>query len=70
MKIKKLIAVPAGLAITGISLGIIGSNLNNASISKAGEISNSFISPAISLTAGGILIKQLKDINKKTKKAF
>ena len=57
--------VPATLAIAGIGLGIVGDKFNNEDISKAGAVSTSFLSPAISIAAGGLIVNQLRDLKPK-----
>lgn len=70
MKIKNNINPTFGLAGVGIGLGLVADNFSSSpeivsGLYKAGEFSTSFISPAISVMAGGYIVNQLKNLNPK-----
>lgn len=68
MNIKKYISAPATIALTGVGLGMIGDKLGNDSLSQAGAVSTSFLTPAISLSMGRLMINQLRELKPKSTK--
>lgn len=66
--INKLgIGVPLGLAGATIGFSEIGEAVGSDALQSAGETTGKFIAPAIGITMGGFVIKQLRDL-KQTRK--
>ncbi len=57
-----------GLAGAGIGMGIIGEQMTNAGmvggagLSEGGAVATSFISPMVSISAGGMVIRMLRNL--------
>lgn len=68
MKLNKIINAPAKIVVTGVGLGILGDKLGTNSLSQAGAVSLSFLSPAISLSSGGYIVNQLRELKPKEDK--
>jgi len=64
MPMKNLLALPLGIAGTSIGLGIMGEAFDSEGLIDAGETTAGFIAPAITISMGGTLIKQLRDLEK------
>jgi len=68
MDIRKLVKVPLGITGASLGLGLLGAGIKEINVpigeqvSQAGVTSAKFISPAINITMGGYLIKQLKNL--------
>ena len=67
MKIKKLVAVPMGLAGVSIGMGLVGQSLQSSSLTAAGQTTSSFIGPAVSISMGGYLVNQLRGLKGRIK---
>lgn len=65
MKIKKLVIAPLGLAGASIGMGLVGNALDSQGLQEGGAVAGKFIAPAISISAGGYLINQIKKIPRK-----
>ena len=68
MKIKKLVLAPLGIAGMSVGMGMIGEQLGSEGLEQGGEVAGKFIKPAIAISMGGILVKQLKELKKDKKK--
>ena len=62
MKIIRDIEVPLKLTLTSVGISTINNSLANPSLSKAGEIFTSFISPAVNISASSMLINKLREV--------
>jgi len=65
---KNLLMLPLGLAGASVGLGIAGEAFDSQGLIDAGESTAGFIAPAIGITMGAEIIKQLKDLNGKKEK--
>lgn len=61
---KMKLKIPFGLAGASIGMGILGEQFNSEGLKQGGEVTGKFISPAINISMGGYLIKQLKKLRK------
>lgn len=59
---KMKLKVPFGLAGASIGMGIIGEQFNSEGLKQGGEAAGKFIAPAVNISMGGYLIKQLKKL--------
>ena len=72
--IKKIksnpVLIPFGIAGASIGLGILGEGIKpiNSSIgenvAQAGQTASNFVAPAVNISMGGIIIKQLRRLKK------
>ena len=65
-KIKKVTKVPFGIAGMSIGMSIAGKAFNSPGLMKGAAASSKFIAPAVHISVGGELIKQIKKIGKKS----
>ena len=61
---NKITNVPFGLAGMSIGFGITSEAFKSQGLAKAGTAASGFISPAVNISTGGYLIKQLKKIKR------
>lgn len=59
---KKLVKLPLTLAGASVGMGIVGKAFDSSALTEAGSTAANFISPAINITMGGYVIKQLKNL--------
>lgn len=57
-----MIKVPFGIAATSVGLGLVGDTLNSQGLIEGGQAAGKFIAPAVNISMGGYLVRQLKDI--------
>ena len=53
-----------GVAGLGVGLGIAGDAFDSEGLKSAGNTASSFVSPMVSISMGGFLIKNIKDLGK------
>lgn len=59
---RNIVAVPFGIAGLSLATGIVGTQFNSPGLISASQTSSKFISPAINISVGGYLVKQLRDL--------
>jgi hypothetical protein len=65
---EKIIKTPFQLAGLSIGMGLVGEAFNSEGLKQGGEVSGKFIAPSINILASGLVLKQLKDLKKISKK--
>ncbi len=64
-KIEKVTKVPFGIAGMSIGMSIAGSAFNSPGLMSGSAAANKFIAPAVNISMGGELIKQVRKMGKK-----
>lgn len=59
---------PFELAGMSIGMGMMGEALGSEGLKQGGAAAGNFIAPAINISMGGMLINQLKELNKDARK--
>ena len=52
-----------GIAGVSVGMGLIGEELGSAGLIEGGAVAGQFISPAVSISSGGLIINMLKEDN-------
>ena len=60
--LNKTVKLPFALGFASVGAGVFGEKLNSTGLKEAGVTMGKFISPAINIGMGSMLIKQLKEI--------
>ena len=60
----KGLAIPFGLAGASVGMGILGEQLGSTGLQQGGAAVGSFIAPAVTISAGGMVIGMLRDIDR------
>lgn len=61
----RLIKIPFAIAGTSIGLGMAGQAFESTGLQEGGAAAGKFIAPAVNISAGGYVIKMLKDLKEK-----
>jgi hypothetical protein len=59
---KLPLKIPLELAGTSIGMSMFGEALGSEGLKEGGKVAGNFIAPAINISMGGMMIKQLKGI--------
>tara|TARA_Y100000034_G_C6907569_1_gene421657 strand:- start:2450 stop:2689 length:240 start_codon:yes stop_codon:yes gene_type:complete len=67
-KLLKTTKVPLGLAGASIGMGIAGQAFGSTALQGAGATAGAFIAPAVSISMGGYVVNELRDLKGVKKK--
>lgn len=59
------IKIPMQLAGTSLGFNLVGGAFNSSGLQSAAATTNKFIAPAVDISMGGCLIKQIRELKKK-----
>lgn len=62
---KNFLLAPLGLAGMSIGFSQLGNAFGSDALTSAGETTSKFIAPSVTLSMGGLIIHQLRDMSKK-----
>ena len=68
IRIEDTIKAPLGIAGISLGMGVLGSAFDSPGLSEGGATAGKFISPAINISMGGFVIRQLQDLQNRKKR--
>ena len=60
--------IPLGIAGVSLGMGLVGNAIESPGLVEGAEATGKFIAPAVNISMGGFLTKQIKDIKENIKK--